>query len=50
MAYSLPNSLPRSIRPPSNLIMEPVDHAPARDARYNAAPAISASSPGRPVD
>ena len=50
MANSLLNPLPRKTIPPSNLIIEPVNHAPARDARYNAVPPISASSPKRPVE
>ena len=50
MANSLLNSLPRKTIPPSNLIIEPVNHAPARDARYNAVPPISDSSPKRPVE
>lgn len=46
--YSLPKSLPRKRVPPSILIVVPDTQAPAREAKYNAAPAISSSLPSRP--
>lgn len=48
IAYSLPDSLPRKRVPPSTLKIVPETQAPAREAKYNAAPAISSSLPRRP--